>query len=140
MPHLRDTIKKQQIQQNNVKSTAQVTNQTRPQQVVKSPTPPGANAAHPAGLVAGFPRGVSPHIIMSGKPDPQLLQKQIQQGKIIIATSGQPTPGMKTTLQAHPHPVASGGKPGLANAPSVASMTNNAKEKTRSTHYSSAVG
>ena len=139
MPHLRDTIKKQQIQQNNAKSTAPNTNQTRPQQV-KSSTPPVPNATHPAGLVAGFPRGVSPHIIMSGKPDPQLLQKQIQQGKIIIATSGQPTPGMKTTLQAHPHAVAPGGKPGLSNVPNVASMANSAKEKTRSTHYSSAVG
>ena len=132
---MRDTIKKQQIQQqNNAKANPQFNNRN---QITKSsiPQPP----AHPGGLAAGFPRGISPNIAAGVKPGQHILQKHMPDGKVVVASSGQPTPGMKTMLPAQHHGVAPGGKaimkPSLANAQMA-----NAKEKNRNTHYSSAVG
>lgn len=77
-----------------------------------------------------------------------MLQKQIaQHGRIVVASTGQVTPGMRTAIQPPIHGVASLAankgfiKPQIGATPGMlVASVNASKEKPRNTYYSSAVG
>ena len=106
----------------------------------------------PPTIINGQPR-ITPHHILTNKnltiQEQQMLQKQLaQHGRIVVASSGQITPGMRTAIQGPIHGVASLAnhkgfltKPHMGASPAMlVASVNTAKEKPRNTYYSSAVG
>jgi len=141
LPYLRETIKKQQ--QITSKNNNPPTNQIRqPIQISRNVQAVHPNHAAALAVANMHQRGISPQLLIGNASQQQMMQKQIaQQGRIIIASSGQVTPGMKTTLPSAHHGVAGKifMKPNAVNSMGV--ILGGAKDnKPRNSHYSSAIG
>lgn len=140
LPHLRETIRKQQTLQMNPKSQAQPMSISNRNQV--RATLPSVNQ-HLRTSANNLPH-ITPQQLIANKnlsaQEQLMLQKQLaQHGRIVVASAGQATPGMKTFLPGAMHNQAASRMgmnkqiPGMAAAGAP-------KEKPRNTQYSSAVG
>ncbi|XP_065676167.1 transcription initiation factor TFIID subunit 4-like [Hydra vulgaris] len=157
LPHLRETIKKQQMQQVNAKSQQlqqQQQQQQQQHQLQQQQPPPQQNSPklslrpnvpdmknlQLSSIISGG-QAVAPQQFILGKnltlQEQQMLQKQLlQHGRILIASSGQVTPGIRTIINQTTQPTANG----MMNRQMMSPLVVAGREKPRNTHYSSAIG
>ena len=147
---MRETIKKQQMQQQMQQMNKGVVPQGLNRNAMLRANMPSIANQHATILTSGQSHITPQQLLMAKNLTPheqQMLQKQLaQHGRIVVASSGQVTPGMKTIVQGPIHGPAVGGgkvmhKQNILLSPAMTlAAANAAKEKPRNTHYSSAVG